>query len=110
VKPTHEGSSVDYYQSCNEGLDFKALSHALRALGQMEELLQTSRIVFPLQGRKELLAVKEGGYTWREIESRILERLKAVDALQEHAPFVGVYDAAFAEACVLACYGDFAVP
>jgi hypothetical protein len=92
----------------NEGLDYKALSHALRALDQMEELLQTGRIVFPLQGRKELLAVKEGGYTWREIEARILERLKAVDALQKHAPFVGVYDAAFAEACVLGCYDDFA--
>ncbi|MDR2605329.1 MAG: nucleotidyltransferase domain-containing protein [Desulfovibrio sp.] len=94
----------------NEGLDFKALSHALRALDQMEELLQTGSIVFPLQGRKELLAVKEGRYTWREIEPRILERLKAVDALQEHAPFVGVYDAAFAEACVLACYDGFATP
>jgi hypothetical protein len=54
-----------------------------------------------------LLAVKEGGYPWREIEPRILERLKAVDALQEHAPFVGAYDAAFAEACVLACYDCF---
>ncbi|MDR1684911.1 MAG: hypothetical protein LBR82_00450 [Desulfovibrio sp.] len=54
-----------------------------------------------------MLAVKEGGYPWREIEPRILERLKAVDALQEHAPFVGAYDAAFAEACVLACYDCF---
>ncbi|MDR1658765.1 MAG: nucleotidyltransferase domain-containing protein, partial [Desulfovibrio sp.] len=33
----------------NEGLDFKALSHALRALDQMEELLQTGGIVFPLR-------------------------------------------------------------
>jgi hypothetical protein len=88
----------------NEGLDCKALSHALRALDQMEELLQTGKIVFPLRSRVELIAVKEGRYPWREIEPRILERLEAVDALRQSAPFTGVYDAAFAEACVLACY------
>ncbi|MDR1489191.1 MAG: nucleotidyltransferase domain-containing protein [Desulfovibrio sp.] len=88
----------------NEGLDFKALSHALRALDQMEELLQTGRIVFPLRNREELIAVKEGRYPWRDVEPRILERLAAVDALRENAPFTGAYDAAFAETCLLACY------
>jgi hypothetical protein len=88
----------------NEGLDFKALSHALRALDQMEELLQTGRIVFPLRNRAGLISVKKGEYPWREVEPRILERLAAVDALRENAPFTGTYDAGFAEACVLACY------
>ena len=32
-----------------EGIDFKTLSHALRALEQMEGLLQTSKIIFPLK-------------------------------------------------------------
>jgi predicted nucleotidyltransferase len=89
----------------NEGLDFKALSHALRALDQMEELLQTGKIVFPLRSRNELISVKKGEYPWREVEPRILERLGAVDALRENAPFTGTYDAGFAESCVLACYG-----
>lgn len=88
----------------NEGLDFKALSHALRALDQMEELLQTGKIVFPLRSRDELISVKKGEYPWREVEPRILERLGAVDALRENAPFAGTYDADFAESCVLACY------
>jgi hypothetical protein len=85
----------------NEGLDFKALSHALRALEQMEELLQTGKIVFPLKGREELLAVKAGQYPWSELEPRILQRLEAVDAMREHASFVASYDAAFAEEGVL---------
>ena len=88
-----------------EGLDFKALSHALRALDQMEELLQTGKIVFPLHGREELLAVKNGKYAWEELEARILRRLAEVDALQDHAPFAGRHDAAFARSCVLDCYG-----
>jgi hypothetical protein len=88
----------------NEGLDFKALSHALRALDQMEDLLQTGKIVFPLRSRNELISVKKGEYPWREVEPRILERLEAVDALRENAPFTGTYDAGFAESCILACY------
>ena len=89
----------------NEGLDFKALSHALRALDQMEELLQTGKIAFPLKNRHELIAVKEGKYPWRELEPRILQRLEAVDALREQSAFAGTYDAGLAEKCVLACYG-----
>jgi predicted nucleotidyltransferase len=88
----------------NQGLDFKALSHALRALDQMEELLQTGRIIFPLRSREELIAVKEGQYPWQKVEPRILERLEAVDALRDKAPFIGTYDAGFAESCLLACY------
>jgi len=91
----------------NQGVDFKALSHALRALDQMEELLQTGRIVFPLRSREELIAVKKGEYPWQEVEPRILERLEAVDALRGDTPFTGTYDIAFAESCVLACYDDF---
>ncbi|MDR1777386.1 MAG: nucleotidyltransferase domain-containing protein [Desulfovibrio sp.] len=89
----------------SEGLDLKAFSHALRALEQMEELLRTGKVVFPLQGREDLAAVKAGKYSWKELESRILHHLEAVEAMQEHAPFVGEHDAAFAEECVLACYG-----
>ena len=88
----------------NEGLDFKALSHALRALDQMEELLQTGKIIFPLKNRKELIAVKEGKYSWREMEPRILQRLETVDAMRERSAFAGMYDAGFAEKCVRACY------
>ncbi len=88
-----------------ETLDFKALSHALRALDQMEELLRTGKIVFPLRSREELLAVKKGEYVWEELEARILRRLAEVDALQGRAPFAGRHEAAFAQDCVLACYG-----
>ncbi|GHV55546.1 hypothetical protein FACS1894206_09970 [Deltaproteobacteria bacterium] len=89
----------------NRGLDFKALSHALRALMQMEELLQTGKIAFPLAGREELIAIKLGKYTWNELESMILSRLASVDAMREEAPVKGRFDLNFAEACVLDCYG-----
>lgn len=88
----------------NQGLDFKALSHAVRALYQMEELLQTGQIVFPLQKRAELLAIKQGRLGWAELEPFILERLGVVDDLLEKAPFSGRYEPDFARRCVLECY------
>lgn len=94
----------------NQGLDFKALSHALRALSQMKELLQTGQIIFPLREREELVAVKQGRYSWAELEPLILSRLEEVDVLRNNARPLGHYEAAFAEQCVLACYGRTALP
>ena len=88
----------------NEGLDFKALSHALRALAEMRELLQTGRIIFPLQSRSELVAVKNGRYAWSELEPLVLNRLAEVDALRASACPAAAYDPAFAQNCVQSCY------
>ena len=90
----------------NEGLDFKALSHAVRALYQMKELLLTGKIIFPLQKCEELRAIKEGRFSWLELEPYILERLAAVDALREKAPYCGVYEPDFAKRCILSCYAE----
>ncbi len=88
----------------NNGIDFKALSHAVRSLSQMEELVQTGRITFPLHNRKELLDIKQGKYPWSEIEPLILSRLSAVETMRKAATRDEQFDSAFAEACVLACY------
>ena len=88
----------------NLGLDLKALSHALRALMQMEELLITGKVCFPLQKREELISVKEGHVARDDVENRILKYLDSVRALRENAPFRGVPDAEFARSCLLACY------
>lgn len=89
----------------SQGLDLKALSHALRALMQMEELLTTGKVCFPLRQSEELIAVKEGRLTRDDVESRILKRLDAVENLRETAPFRGIPDGAFARDCLLSCYG-----
>ena len=89
----------------NRGLDLKALSHALRSLMQMEELLTTGKIRFPLRGREELIGVKEGKIDRERVESRILKYLDAVNTLRETAPFHGTPDKDFARLCLLSCYG-----
>lgn len=88
----------------NQGLDFKALSHALRALDQMEELLLTGRIVFPLKTRENLKRVKKGELGWKELEKLILERLAEIEALREERACEYPYKREGAEKFLLSRY------
>ena len=94
----------------NQGLDFKALSHAVRALAQVAEIYRTGALVYPLANRAELLAIKEGGYGWAELEPLILSRLQEVEELRASSRFLGRYDERFARRSLLACYGLAAPP
>lgn len=90
----------------NQGVDYKALSHALRALDQMEELLLTGEIRFPLASREKLKAVKRGEIPWNDLENIILARLEEVKRLREKlARQRQSLDRAFAESFLLGCYG-----
>lgn len=94
----------------NQGLDFKALSHAVRALDQVAEIYRTGSLGYPLAGRADLLAIKEGRFSWAELEPLILNRLKAVAELRESTRFVGRRDEDYARQSLLACYGLAAPP
>ena len=47
-------------KSSAEGVDWKALSHSVRVLFEVEELLQDHKITFPLKQREFVTEVKEG--------------------------------------------------
>lgn len=89
----------------NQGLDFKALSHALRAFDQMEELYTTGRIVFPLATRERILRVKRGEIPWVDLEPMILQRLAEIDGMREASAMALAYDRSFAEQQIWSCYG-----
>lgn len=89
----------------NNGIDYKAMSHAIRAIDQMEELLTTGRVNFPLKTREGIMAVKRGEFTWQEMEPMVLERLAQIEALQAECGQPHRYDADFAREVLLNCYG-----
>lgn len=66
----------------NEGVDWKAISHAIRVAGQAKELLTTGQITFPRPNCDLLLAVKRGAYQYHEV-APILEQL--VEEVEEAA-------------------------
>lgn len=74
----------------NEGVDFKALSHAVRALRQHEELLVRGRVTFPLACADELVAVKKGLLPFAEVERIIAGGLARVASLRAVSPLVAI--------------------
>ena len=68
----------------NEGIDWKAVSHAVRCIRQMEELALTGRISYPLSCAKELLEIKLGQKTWAECDNIISQGIESIDKLLEN--------------------------
>jgi hypothetical protein len=61
------------------GIDFKAMSHAYRALVQMKELINTGKITFPLKERDVILDIKSGNKSWKEMEDMISDGIEEID-------------------------------
>jgi hypothetical protein len=58
----------------NKGIDWKAVSHAIRVAGQAKELLSTGHITFPRPDAPFLLEVKQGKHDYNDI-APLLERM-----------------------------------
>jgi hypothetical protein len=73
----------------NEGIDWKAVSHAVRVARQAIELLTTGRIAFPRPDAEELLAIKLGRLPYSQVSPmleglvELVERESAASALPE---------------------------
>jgi len=72
------GNRTKTIASTDSKTDFKALSHAYRVAYEVEELLETSFIRFPLNSKKFIKSIKEGKQSYEgvvEIVQQILERV-----------------------------------
>lgn len=67
----------------NEGIDWKAVSHAVRIATQAIELLQTGAVVFPRPDAARLVDIKLGRLPYREVADEIDALLPAVVAASE---------------------------
>lgn len=64
----------------NKGVDWKALSHAVRIARQAIELLDTHKVTFPRPEAKHLLAIKTGQLDYKEVAEEIDELLPQVES------------------------------
>jgi len=85
----------------NEGIDWKAISHALRVAGQAKELLLTGHITFPRPNADYLLAVKRGAFDYNVIAPDLEEMVEEVDAAALISPLPGKSDLAAIDELVL---------
>lgn len=59
----------------NEGIDWKAVSHAFRAAYQVKQILTEGTITFPLKEAKELLMIKQGKLDYQTVVAPELDLL-----------------------------------
>lgn len=71
----------------NEGIDWKAVSHAFRAAYQVKQILTEGKIIFPLKEAEILKKIKAGEYDYQSIVAPWLDELiTEVEELSEKSP------------------------
>ena len=88
----------------NDGVDWKAISHALRALEQMRQLLTEGKITFPLNNKEYLLTVKQGLVDYSIVEDEIVNKLAYVQELQKNPRIINYYSREELENKILELY------
>ena len=88
----------------NEGIDWKAVSHAVRVARQAIELLQTGRITFPRPDADELREIKQGHRDYNDVSPMLEALVEQVEAEAERSQLPEKSDIRELESIVIAFY------
>jgi hypothetical protein len=92
----------------NKNLDWKALSHAMRAALQVKELLTSNTITFPLKNAEYLRNVKLGIYDYSTTVAPNLEdAIREVELLSEHSDLPEKVDRDFWDGFIVSTMEQF---
>lgn len=90
----------------NEGIDWKAMSHAVRVAGQAIELLETGKITFPRPNARWLLDIKLGLLPYSVVSEQLEQLVAAVHVASERSSLPETSNRALADAAVLKLYEE----
>jgi hypothetical protein len=88
----------------NDGVDWKALSHAVRVATEALELLQYGRITMPLPNAAHVLDIKLGRIPYKEVAAEIEELLPLVEAATKRSTLPEKADQEFIDSLVRESY------
>ena len=88
----------------NQGIDWKALSHAVRVGREALELFTTGRITFPLAYASEILSIKRGELKYESVAETIEELLVQVEAAADTSGLPESPDQTFIDDLVARAY------
>jgi predicted nucleotidyltransferase len=89
----------------NKGVDFKAVSHAIRSALQVKELLLDGTITFPLKDAKYIKAIKNGELHYADVVAPRLEQLMdEVSELSEKSSYPDKADTLFWDNFIVKIY------
>lgn len=66
----------------NEGVDWKAVMHAVRVCGQAKELLSTGQVTFPRPEKERLLKIRKAEIPYQEVATEIEKGLEDLKQIQ----------------------------
>ncbi len=89
----------------NEGIDWKALSHAVRVGYEAIELLQTANVTFPLPYAQHILDIKLGKKSYKEVAEEIEQLLGKVEYEAAKSDLLEKPDYKWIDKVVLEHYG-----
>lgn len=69
----------------NQGIDWKALSHAYRGGVQLREIYTTGDLVYPLADREMIVKIKQGRLPFKEVQELLEDTVHDVEVLVENA-------------------------
>ena len=90
----------------NEGIDWKALSHAVRVGREAVELLETHNVTFPLPYAAHILDIKQGKFSYDAVASEIELLLEEVEKASVHSTLREEPNHRFIEDLVIEVYGE----
>jgi len=90
----------------NEGIDWKALSHAVRVANEAVELLTTANVTFPLANAEHILEIKKGLLSYEVVAEEIEGLLIDVEKASATSNLRDVADAEFIDSLVKRVYRD----
>jgi hypothetical protein len=88
----------------NEGIDWKALSHAVRVVEEAKQLLRLHTISFPLADAERIRDIKLGKFTYQEVAPWIEQGLLDVEKAREESTLPDEPDREAAEGLVAEIY------
>jgi hypothetical protein len=91
----------------NEGMDWKALMHAVRISEQAKELLKTETITFPRPERELLLKIRQGEMAYDEVAEMIENGLEEIETLSQSSLLPVEVDINYWEAWLVNVYGQY---
>ncbi len=89
-----------------EGIDWKALSHAVRAGHQAIELLNYGHITFPLTNAAHIIDIKLGNLRYQHVAEQIEDLLELVKMAELTSDLPDTIDREWAKELVVSVYGD----
>jgi hypothetical protein len=70
----------------NQGIDWKAISHAVRISLELQELYETGKIVFPLKRAKLIIQIKKGMHEYKDTALLLDSLMLGIEYLSHQNP------------------------